>query len=391
MKKAIKITIPEPCHEDWATMTPTEKGKFCSVCTKEVFDFTQTSDEELVKRVTQGKNLCGRFKKSQLDREVKLERKSRNSFLPYAASLLMPLSIMASEVKNTSSAIEKPFVSLGIGSNPIKSIIYVLGYVTDAQGNPIKNAEVVILEKGDWVRTDAQGFYSLKCVSGSTLFVQKGEMRSEDYVLGTRNERVDISLIPEVKVVSVTVGKIASVEKPESDLTEILNNRAPVCGLDTIENIKKQDSTNVTIKGTVTDENNIPLPGANVIVKGTSMGTQTDFDGNYSIEVEPYQTLIFSYLGYDTKEAVVSNISNSINIKMDSFQEYLGGVVMVGYVVSEKVVVDPYQPNSYFDEEQEERREKRRAYAEKENAFKKVKAARKKATRLLKRNTKKNK
>ena len=221
MKKAIKISIPEPCHEDWAKMTPTEKGKFCSVCTKEVFDFTETSDEELVKRVTQGKNLCGRFKKSQLDREVKLERKSSNSLLPYAASLLMPLSMMASEVKNNSE-IEKPLISLGIGSHPVKSIIYVSGYVTDADGNPVRNAEVVMLEKGDWVRTDAQGFYSLKCVSGSTLFVKKGDLRSQDYTLGTKNERVDFSLIPEVKTTIVTVGKIASVEITQGEIEEIV-------------------------------------------------------------------------------------------------------------------------------------------------------------------------
>tara|TARA_R100001132_G_C3270397_1_gene92581 strand:+ start:922 stop:2088 length:1167 start_codon:yes stop_codon:yes gene_type:complete len=388
MKKAIKISIPEPCHEDWAKMTPTEKGKFCSVCTKEVFDFTETSDEELVKRVTQGKNLCGRFKKSQLDREVKLERKSSNSLLPYAASLLMPLSMMASEVKNNSE-IEKPLISLGIGSHPVKSIIYVSGYVTDADGNPVRNAEVVMLEKGDWVRTDAQGFYSLKCVSGSTLFVKKGDLRSQDYTLGTKNERVDFSLIPEVKTTIVTVGKIASVEITQGEIEEIVISEIA----EVEEEIKEeqQDSTKVTIKGTVTDDMNMPLPGANVIIKGTSIGTQTDFDGNYEIKAEPNQTIVFSYLGFIDKEILVSNISNNVDVKMDAY--YLGG--LVGYVivseVSEQVVVDPYQSNSYYDEEQRENREKRRAYAEKENAFKKVKADRKKAARLLKRSQKKDK
>ena len=388
MKKAIKISIPEPCHEDWAKMTPTEKGKFCSVCTKEVFDFTETSDEESVKRVTQGKNLCGRFKKSQLDREVKLERKSSNSLLPYAASLLMPLSMMASEVKNNSE-IEKPLISLGIGSHPVKSIIYVSGYVTDADGNPVRNAEVVMLEKGDWVRTDAQGFYSLKCVSGSTLFVKKGDLRSQDYTLGTKNERVDFSLIPEVKTTIVTVGKIASVEITQGEIEEIVISEIA----EVEEEIKEeqQDSTKVTIKGTVTDDMNMPLPGANVIIKGTSIGTQTDFDGNYEIKAEPNQTIVFSYLGFIDKEILVSNISNNVDVKMDAY--YLGG--LVGYVivseVSEQVVVDPYQSNSYYDEEQRENREKRRAYAEKENAFKKVKADRKKAARLLKRSQKKDK
>ena len=52
------------------------------------------------------------------------------------------------------------------------------------------------------------------------------------------------------------------------------------------------------ITGTVTDQNGEVLPGANVIVKGTTNGTQTDFDGNYSIEASGNVTLIFSYVGF---------------------------------------------------------------------------------------------
>ncbi|EDM43528.1 hypothetical protein SCB49_00725 [unidentified eubacterium SCB49] len=51
MKKAIKISIPEPCHEDWNKMTTTERGAFCKVCTKEVIDFTKKIDEDIVKHV----------------------------------------------------------------------------------------------------------------------------------------------------------------------------------------------------------------------------------------------------------------------------------------------------------------------------------------------------
>lgn len=49
MKKVIKIFILEFCYEDWVKMIFIEKGKFCSVCIKEVFDFIEMSDEELVK------------------------------------------------------------------------------------------------------------------------------------------------------------------------------------------------------------------------------------------------------------------------------------------------------------------------------------------------------
>ncbi|AXT51762.1 hypothetical protein D1818_13255 [Aquimarina sp. BL5] len=55
------------------------------------------------------------------------------------------------------------------------------------------------------------------------------------------------------------------------------------------------------MSGTVTDiVNETPLPGVNVIVKGTSNGVQTDFDGAYSINVSPGDVLVFSYIGFTT-------------------------------------------------------------------------------------------
>ncbi|PHR12419.1 MAG: hypothetical protein COA40_08400 [Aequorivita sp.] len=72
----------------------------------------------------------------------------------------------------------------------------------------------------------------------------------------------------------------------------------------------------VFTKGVVTDDSGLPLPGADVIIKGTSKGTQTDFDGNFKIETNPGDVLVFSYVGFETKEVTVSNISNSINLEL---------------------------------------------------------------------------
>lgn len=63
----MKITIPKPCHENWDNMTPNEKGKFCSVCSKTVHDFTSFSDEKLINTFDSNKDICGRFRKDQLD------------------------------------------------------------------------------------------------------------------------------------------------------------------------------------------------------------------------------------------------------------------------------------------------------------------------------------
>ena len=64
-----KITIPEPCHENWDEMTPKENGRFCMSCSKTVIDFTSMMPEEIQHFFIQNQRnkICGRFKKSQLD------------------------------------------------------------------------------------------------------------------------------------------------------------------------------------------------------------------------------------------------------------------------------------------------------------------------------------
>lgn len=84
-----------------------------------------------------------------------------------------------------------------------------------------------------------------------------------------------------------------------------------------------------TITGTVIDDTGMPLPGANVIIKGTQTGTQSDFDGNYSLSASVGQTLVFSYVGFETKEARVGE-GNTINITLNPGTQ-LTEVVVTGY------------------------------------------------------------
>lgn len=86
------------------------------------------------------------------------------------------------------------------------------------------------------------------------------------------------------------------------------------------------------ITGTVIDETSVPLPGANVVVKGTTTGTQTDFDGNYVIMASELDTLVFRYLGYITQEIKVGGL-NSINVTMQADSEALEEVVVTGYAI----------------------------------------------------------
>ncbi|MGC1514223.1 MAG: TonB-dependent receptor [Maribacter sp.] len=85
-----------------------------------------------------------------------------------------------------------------------------------------------------------------------------------------------------------------------------------------------------TVTGVVTDQNGMPLPGVSVVVVGTTNGTQTDFDGNYSIVAEVDQKLRYSYIGQKTVRRTVGSPSN-INVQMEDDAEALEEVVVVAY------------------------------------------------------------
>ena len=90
-----------------------------------------------------------------------------------------------------------------------------------------------------------------------------------------------------------------------------------------------------TISGTISDENG-PLPGATILVKGTTNGTQTDFDGNFSLSgVSTGDTLEFSYIGYESSELIYDENAN-LQIILIEDAKALDEVVVVGYGTQKK-------------------------------------------------------
>jgi TonB-linked SusC/RagA family outer membrane protein len=107
-------------------------------------------------------------------------------------------------------------------------------------------------------------------------------------------------------------------------------------------------SQQVTITGNVADDSSLALPGATVIVEGTSNGVTTDFDGNYSITASVGDVLVFSYVGFETKTVTVGRDTN-INILLNTSNQ-LDEVVVTGITTrnlkrstSSTVVVDAAQ------------------------------------------------
>ena len=96
------------------------------------------------------------------------------------------------------------------------------------------------------------------------------------------------------------------------------------------------NAQNITVRGTViSSADNEPMIGATVKVKGTGTGTVTDFDGNYTINIDKNATLVFSMIGYETIEEAVNGRTN-INVKMNETANDLNEVVVIGYGVAKK-------------------------------------------------------
>jgi len=92
------------------------------------------------------------------------------------------------------------------------------------------------------------------------------------------------------------------------------------------------------VSGVITDESGLPVPGASVMVKGTSTSTSSDIDGKYAVQASPNATLVFSYVGYSNQEIAVGN-KTTINVSMTASAQNLDEVVVVGYGTQKKSVV----------------------------------------------------
>ena len=97
-----------------------------------------------------------------------------------------------------------------------------------------------------------------------------------------------------------------------------------------LSKVELGDEIQSTVTGMVTDADGNPLPGASVVEKGTTNGTQSDFDGNFTIDVGSDATLMISYIGYSTQEVAVDGRS-TINVSMAEDASALDEVIVTGY------------------------------------------------------------
>ncbi|MDO6518644.1 SusC/RagA family TonB-linked outer membrane protein [Zobellia uliginosa] len=112
-------------------------------------------------------------------------------------------------------------------------------------------------------------------------------------------------------------------------LPEVHASTIPIVSGPNFETVQQQ------IKGAVLDNAGIPLAGVNVLLEGSTTGTQTDFDGNYTITASSGDVLVFSYIGMKTQSITVG-ASGTINVTMEEDAASLDEVVVIGYGTQKK-------------------------------------------------------
>ena len=165
--KTLRLSIPEPCHEDWNNMTPTLQGRYCQACEKEVTDFSQMTDAQIVQLIEKGKgNYCGRFRPEQLDRDISLSV-PQYVLSPWAKAGILAASVLLA-VPGMSQQTFFPLKSVTQATLVIqekvvdnKKPFIVRGMVTDQEGEPMIGASVLLVGTSTGTITDLQGNFAL--------------------------------------------------------------------------------------------------------------------------------------------------------------------------------------------------------------------------------------
>lgn len=147
----------------------------------------------------------------------------------------------------------------------------------------------------------------------------------------------DMAILKTIKPISINVVD-APIEKvldqafAETPITWIIEGKT-VSFIPKAEKVKELTNLSIQqniVKGKITDEQGIPLPGATVLIKNTNKSTTTDLDGNYTIAASETDILLFSYIGYTTKEITVSS-QKTIDVSLTEDISDLKEVVVIGY------------------------------------------------------------
>jgi hypothetical protein len=308
------IRIPEPCHEDWNSMKPDAKGKFCMSCNKSVFDFSNKTDTEIRDILLDHKDqkVCGHFKRSQLNRPLNISININD--LPKNISITRAFAIAL-------------FIVFGT----------FLFSCTNEHGQKVDSIEVVEPGKVDEEK-GAMGMMMLP-LSPDTLSFEKGSViegsctavSGEMYVEGGM-EMIELPVIEEQPVNSDSTAK----EEPVTD-------RAVLGGISYVDYIPSKETSEVDSSFL----NNMPMKESSTFNRSNNLTVYPNpSGGEFMVSYDVTKRTDISLLIYDLKGTVMKSLVNVHNQYEGRYQipvslnELPNGIYIVSLINGDKKLTE---------------------------------------------------
>lgn len=215
----INLSIPKPCHENWEEMSSASKGKFCNSCQKNVFDFTASSDREIVNAFEKNKNLCGRFLETQLNRDLVIPKEKSSVWLAATSAMISFIGFGSQEVSAQGNVKTEQTDSklLNSSEKSQKEDILVSGIVYGDNKTPVPHLGIYI--KATKIgETNENGNFSITVNQRAWITFRNDFENDYDatqyHVKNDRNTNIEINLVKTevIKKISIVAGGAIAVK-----------------------------------------------------------------------------------------------------------------------------------------------------------------------------------
>lgn len=214
MNHKIRISIPEPCHENWFEMPQKERGRFCNSCQKDVIDFTESSNREIVMAFNENENLCGRFKTSQLKREIIIPKEKKSFWIITAASLIAFLGVGTQTSKAQGKIRIEKISEANLSVDNDDEEIEVNGQIIIDDINPnFEDVEILVSNKNKTFHPSADGKFCFMANKKDSLIFSKTDFGNYNTIVYKLSKFASVELYKEKTTVSYTVGGAYVVKK----------------------------------------------------------------------------------------------------------------------------------------------------------------------------------
>jgi len=252
MQKNIQLQVPKPCHENWDKMNPTDKGRFCLSCQKEVIDFSTMSDQQILHHISKASaGFCGKFNNDQLDRDIKENKKQRLIWYKYLVHVSIPALLFSNKLsaqqpktigdtitcvdtRQRNTIVGK--VSLGAIESSEKFVIE--GKVVDEKGEPIPGASIRMNETKLGTSADNAGNFKLgikESLKHIKLLVSAIGFEAKEVSLGRNNNKQNIVLSLRESVMGEMGIVVYTKKKRKPILEQIKDTVANICYKESIK------------------------------------------------------------------------------------------------------------------------------------------------------------